>query len=100
VLLGLRDRVFRNGGKTLQMSDLHKCYDQEVGLANFCQVKGRKIHLESNHTTHEQPLKFSLGIRKTNIPPFLFEALITYLPFNFSTVKPALIQRHTTYSGS
>jgi hypothetical protein len=33
--LGSQDHVFRIGGKTIIMSDLHQCNDHEVGLANF-----------------------------------------------------------------
>ena len=36
--LGSQDHVFRIGGKTIQMSDLHQCNDHEVGLANFIKL--------------------------------------------------------------
>ena len=32
---GSQNHVFRIGGKTIQLSDLHYCNDHEVGLANF-----------------------------------------------------------------
>ena len=37
--LGSQDHVFRIGGKTIQMSDLHQCNDHEVGLANFIKIQ-------------------------------------------------------------
>lgn len=37
--LGSQDHVFRIGGKTFQMSDLHMCSDHEVGLANFIKLQ-------------------------------------------------------------
>jgi hypothetical protein len=40
--LGSQDHVFRIGGKTIQMSDLHQCNDQEVGLANFIKLQVEK----------------------------------------------------------
>lgn len=40
--LGSQDHVFRIGGKTIQMSDLHQCNDQEVGLANFMRIQVEK----------------------------------------------------------
>ena len=43
--LGSQDHVFRIGGKTIQMSDLHQCNNQEVGIANFL-----KLQVE-NYTT-------------------------------------------------
>jgi hypothetical protein len=36
--LGSSDHVFRIGGKTIQMADLHQCNDHEVGLANFIKI--------------------------------------------------------------
>lgn len=41
--LGSQDHVFRIGGKTILLSDLHQCNANEVGLANFI-----KIQIESN----------------------------------------------------
>ena len=40
--LGSQDHVFRIGGKTIQMSDLHICNDHEVGLANFIKLQVEK----------------------------------------------------------
>ena len=40
--LGSQDHVFRIGGKTIQMSDLHQCNDHEVGLANFVRLEIEK----------------------------------------------------------
>jgi len=40
--LGSQDHVFRIGGKTIQMSDLHQCNDHEVGLANFIKLEVEK----------------------------------------------------------
>jgi hypothetical protein len=37
--LGSTDHVFRIGGKTIQLSDLHQCNDHEVGLANFIKIQ-------------------------------------------------------------
>ena len=37
--LGSQDHVFRIGGKTIQLSDLHICNDHEVGLANFIKIQ-------------------------------------------------------------
>jgi hypothetical protein len=37
--LGTQDHVFRIGGKTIQMSDLHQCSANEVGLANFIKLQ-------------------------------------------------------------
>jgi hypothetical protein len=37
--LGSQDHVFRIGGKTIQLSDLHLCNDKEVGLANFIKLQ-------------------------------------------------------------
>jgi hypothetical protein len=40
--LGSTDHVFRIGGKTIQLSDLHQCNDHEVGLANFVKIQVEK----------------------------------------------------------
>ncbi len=40
--LGSQDHVFRIGGKTIQLSDLHQCNDHEVGLANFIKIQIEK----------------------------------------------------------
>ena len=40
--LGSQDHVFRIGGKTIQLSDLHQCNDHEVGLANFIKFQIEK----------------------------------------------------------
>ena len=37
--LGSQEHVFRIGGKTIQLSDLHHCNDHEIGLANFIRIK-------------------------------------------------------------
>ena len=37
--LGSQDHVFRIGGKTIQLSDLHQCFAAEVGLANFIKIQ-------------------------------------------------------------
>jgi hypothetical protein len=37
--LGTEDHVFRIGGKTIQMSDLHHCNANEVGIANFLKLQ-------------------------------------------------------------
>jgi len=36
--LGTQDHIFRIGGKTIQLADLHQCNDHEVGLANFIKI--------------------------------------------------------------
>ena len=41
--LGSQDHVFRIGGKTIQISDLHQCNDQEIGMANFIKLKVEAI---------------------------------------------------------
>jgi hypothetical protein len=38
-ILGTQDHIFRIGGKTIQLSDLHMCNDHEVGLANFTKLQ-------------------------------------------------------------
>ena len=40
--LGSQDHIFRIGGKTIQMSDLHQCNDHDVGLANFVRLEIEK----------------------------------------------------------
>ena len=40
--LGTQDHVFRIAGKTIQMSDLHQCSANEVGLANFIKLQVEK----------------------------------------------------------
>ena len=47
--LGSQDHIFRIGGKTIQMSDLHLCNDHEVGLANFVKLVVEK---DLNSNTH------------------------------------------------
>ena len=37
--LGSQDHIFRIGGKTIQLSDLHQCSANEVGLANFIKLQ-------------------------------------------------------------
>jgi hypothetical protein len=37
--LGSQDHIFRIGGKTIQLSDLHMCSANEVGLANFIKLQ-------------------------------------------------------------
>jgi hypothetical protein len=37
--LGSQDHVFRIGGKTIQLSDLHQCSATEIGLANFIKLQ-------------------------------------------------------------
>jgi hypothetical protein len=37
--LGSPDHVFRIGGKTIQLSDLHQCNENEIGLANFIKLQ-------------------------------------------------------------
>ena len=37
--LGSQDHIFRIGGKTIQLSDLHQCNTSEVGLANFIKIQ-------------------------------------------------------------
>jgi hypothetical protein len=37
--LGSEDHVFRIGGKTIQLSDLHQCSNNEIGLANFIKIQ-------------------------------------------------------------
>lgn len=37
--LGSQDHVFRIGGKTIQLSDLHQCNDHEIALANFIKIQ-------------------------------------------------------------
>jgi hypothetical protein len=36
--LGSSDHIFRIGGKTIMLSDLHQCSATEVGLANFIKL--------------------------------------------------------------
>jgi len=40
--LGSQDHVFRIAGKTILLSDLHQCNDNEVGLANFIKIQVEK----------------------------------------------------------
>ena len=40
--LGSQDHIFRIGGKTIQLSDLHQCCANEVGLANFIKLQVEK----------------------------------------------------------
>ncbi len=44
--LGSQDHVFRIGGKSIQLSDLHHCNDHEVGLANFIRIQITKEDIE------------------------------------------------------
>ena len=37
--LGSTDHVFRIGGKTIQLSDLHQCNANEIGLANLIKIQ-------------------------------------------------------------
>jgi len=37
--LGSTDHVFRIGGKTVQLSDLHQCNANEIGLANLIKIQ-------------------------------------------------------------
>ena len=37
--LSSEDHVFKIGGKTIQMSDLHLCNAREVGIANFLKLQ-------------------------------------------------------------
>ncbi len=37
--LGSQDHVFRIAGKTIQLSDLHQCNANEIGLANFIKIQ-------------------------------------------------------------
>ena len=37
--LGSPEHVFRIGGKTIQLSDLHQCNANEIGLANFIKIQ-------------------------------------------------------------
>ena len=37
--LGSTDHVFRIGGKTIQLSDLHQCSANEIGLANLIKIQ-------------------------------------------------------------
>ena len=36
---GSQDHIFRIAGKTIQLSDLHQCSANEVGLANFIKIQ-------------------------------------------------------------
>jgi hypothetical protein len=49
--LGSQDHVFRIGGKTIQLSDLHHCNDHEIGFANFIkiQVESEMVKEEKGH---------------------------------------------------
>jgi hypothetical protein len=44
--LGSQDHIFRIGGKSIQLSDLHHCNDHEVGLANFIKIQITKEEKE------------------------------------------------------
>jgi hypothetical protein len=45
--LGSQDHVFRIGGKTIQLSDLHQCNANEIGLANFVKIQiGNEVRKE------------------------------------------------------
>jgi hypothetical protein len=46
--LGSQDHIFRIGGKTIQLSDLHQCNDHEVGLANFIRIQIEKEEQKTN----------------------------------------------------
>ena len=37
--LGSTDHVFRIGGKTIQLSDLHQCNANEIGLAHLIKIQ-------------------------------------------------------------
>lgn len=37
--LGSQDHVFRIGGKTSQLSDLHNCNDHEIGFTYFIKIQ-------------------------------------------------------------
>ena len=37
--LGSQEHVFRIGGKTIQMTDLHLCNPHEVGIAHFLKLQ-------------------------------------------------------------
>lgn len=37
--LGSPDHVFRIGGKTVQLSDLHQCNANEIGIANLIKIQ-------------------------------------------------------------
>ncbi len=52
--LGSQDHVFRLGGKTFQLSDLHQCNDHEVGLANFLRLEVDDQQQASKTTTHPE----------------------------------------------
>jgi hypothetical protein len=40
--LGSQDHIFKIGGKVIQLSDLHQCGANEVGLANFIKIQIEK----------------------------------------------------------
>ena len=44
--LGSQDHVFRIAGKTIQLSDLHQCNENEIGLANFIKIQITKEEKE------------------------------------------------------
>jgi hypothetical protein len=44
--LGSQDHIFRIGGKVIQLSDLHHCNDDEIGLANFTKIQINKEEKE------------------------------------------------------
>lgn len=37
--LGSSDHIFRFGGKTIQLSDLHRCSETEIGIASLVKIK-------------------------------------------------------------
>jgi len=39
ISLGSPEHMFRIGGKVVQMSDLHQCSREEVGIANFLKIR-------------------------------------------------------------
>jgi len=47
--LGSQDHVFRIGGKTIIMSDLHQCNDHEIGMANFVKLQVEQGSKPNNH---------------------------------------------------
>ncbi len=47
--LASQDHVFRIGGKTIIMSDLHLCNATQVGLANFLRLEVEQAPKPNNH---------------------------------------------------
>lgn len=45
--LGTQDHIFKIGGKVIQLSDLHQCSENEIGIANLMKIQiENEVHKE------------------------------------------------------